>query len=190
MTNPAVRKILDQARPRMDKAVAYTRADLGSLRSGRASISLVDNLSVEYYGQTQPLKGLATINTPDARTIAITPWDRGAMPVVEKAIRENQALGLTPNNDGQTIRLNIPPLTEERRHDIVKSLREKIENCHVSLRNIRHELLSEVRKLEKAKLASQDDAKAAETELNKQMEHYRTQIEQLEQTKTTEIMEV
>ncbi len=140
----------------MDKAVAYTRADLGSLRSGRASISLVDNLSVEF----------------------------------EKAIRENQALGLTPNNDGHTIRLNIPPLTEERRHDIVKSLREKIENCHVSLRNIRHELLSEVRKLEKAKLASQDDAKAAETELNKQMEHYRTQIEQLEQTKTTEIMEV
>jgi ribosome recycling factor len=136
------------------------------------------------------VKQLATIGTPDARTIAITPWDRNALPVIEKAIRESQSLGLTPNNDGINIRLNIPPLTEERRRDIVKSLGEKIEQCRIALRNIRHEILNEVKKLEKDKDATADDVKFAEQQLNKKIEEFQAKIEAVEKAKEAEIMQI
>jgi ribosome recycling factor len=136
------------------------------------------------------LKTIATISTPDARSIQITPWDRGNLQAIEKAIRESQSLGLTPNNDGANIRLNIPAMTEERRHEVVKTLGDKIEQCHIALRNIRHDILGEVRRLEKDKQATQDDAKYAEEQLNKKIDKYRGIIAEIEQAKTKEIMEV
>jgi ribosome recycling factor len=185
-----VRELVDGVESKMEKALEHLKDDLGSLRTGRASVGMVDGLTIEYYGQVLPLKQLATIGTPDARTIAITPWDHNAMDPIEKTIRESQALGLTPNNDGHTIRLNIPPLTEERRRDIVKQMGEKVENCRISLRNLRHEVLNEVKKLEKSKDATQDDVKFAEEQLNKKIDQFQTKIEEIEKAKHAEIMQV
>lgn len=185
-----VRDTLDAANPKMDKALVHLEEELKGLRTGRASVALVDGLQVEYFGSMQPLKAVASITTPDAKTIAITPWDRGQLQVIEKAIREAQSLGLNPSNDGATIRLNIPPMTEERRRDITKVLGQKVEECRIALRNIRHEALDEVKKLEKAKQATQDDLKFAETELNKKIDQYQAKIEAISAVKEKEIMEV
>jgi ribosome recycling factor len=185
-----IRPLVDSVKPKMDKAVEHFAEDLKSLRTGRASTALVDNVVVEYYGITQPLKAVASVNTPDARTIAITPWDKGALPHIEKAIRDNQALGLNPTNDGNVIRMGIPPLTEERRREIVKSLGGKVEDCRIALRNLRHDVLNEAKKLEKAKDITSDDVKFAEAELNKLMDSYQKKIDELEAAKSKEIMEV
>jgi ribosome recycling factor len=185
-----VTDLVQSADPKMQKALEHLQEDLKGLRTGRASVGLVDSVVVEYYGQTMSLKQLATIGTPDAKTIAITPWDRNAMEPIEKAIRDTQSLGLTPNNDGNTIRLNIPALTEERRKEIVKALGEKVEQCRIAMRNIRHEILNEVKKLEKDKQATADDAKFAEQELNKKMEKYQAGIVEVEKAKEKEIMEI
>lgn len=185
-----VRNLVDGAGPKMDKAVEHLSEELGTIRTGRASVALVDGITVEYYGAPQPLKAIASINTPDARTIAITPWDKGAMTSIEKAIRETQSLGLNPMNDGNVIRLSIPPLTEERRREIAKGVGTKVEECRIALRNIRHDLLKEVQKLEKEKQATTDDVKFAEAELNKKIDQYHKRIEELEAAKTKELMEV
>jgi ribosome recycling factor len=185
-----IRPLVESASPKMEKAVTHFGEDLKSLRTGRASVALLDGVTVEVYGAIQPLKAVASVNTPDARSLAVTPWDKNALGPIEKAIRENQALGLNPSNDGNTIRMNIPPLTEERRKEIVKSLGTKVEDCRIALRNIRHEILGEVKKLEKAKEATSDDVKFAETELNKLIEKFQRRIEEIEAAKAKEIMEV
>ncbi len=185
-----VRTLVETADPKMAKALDHLSEELKSIRTGRASVSLVDNLLVEYFGTPQPLKAMASINTPDARTIAITPWDKTALPIIEKAIRETPTLGLNPMNDGSVIRLSIPSLTEDRRREIVKSLGAKIEECRITLRNIRHDLLREVQRLEKDKQATQDDVKFAEAELNKKIDQFHRRIEEIEAEKTKEIMEV
>jgi ribosome recycling factor len=185
-----VRAIVATADPKMTKALEHLEADLGTLRTGRASTVLVEGIMIELYGQMTPLKSMATLSTPDARTIAITPWDRGSLPTVEKALRETQSLGLNPNNDGTIIRLNIPPMTEDRRRDIVKQLGDKVEQCRIALRNIRHELLGEVKKLEQTKQATTDDSKWTETELNKKIDTYQARIESIAAAKEKEIMAV
>lgn len=186
----AINEVLAQAKPKMDKAVEHLLDELKGLRTGRASTALVEGLSVEQYGQTMNLKQVATLSVPDPRTIQISPWDPTMLPVIEKAIREAQSLGLNPNNDGHAIRINLPPLNEETRKNLVKALGEKLEQCHIALRNIRHELLDQVKKLERDKQATQDDVRHAETELNKRIEEYREQIKGIEDAKTKEIMEV
>lgn len=185
-----IRTLVETAGPKMEKALDHLSEELTSIRTGRASTALVDNLIIEYFGTVQPLKAIASVNTPDARTIAITPWDKTTLPLIEKAIRETPALGLNPMNDGSVIRLSIPALTEDRRREIVKSLGAKVEECRITLRNIRHDVLKEVQKLEKDKQATQDDVKFAEAELNKKIDQYQRRIEELEVTKTNEIMEV
>lgn len=185
-----VRTLVEAAGPKMAKAVEHFAEDLKTLRTGRASVAVLDGVIVEYYGAMQPLKAIASINTPDARSIAITPWDKGALGPIEKAIRDNQQLGLNPSNDGNVIRISVPPMTEERRREVVKSLGAKVEECRIVLRNIRHEVLNEVKRLEKTKEATSDDVRFAETELNKLIEQYQKQIEQHEAAKTKEIMEV
>ncbi len=185
-----VRELVSSADPKMTKAIEHLNHELASLRTGRASSALVDNISVEYYGAIQPLKALASINTPDARTIAITAWDRAAVVVIEKTLRENQSLGLNPMTEGNVIRLNIPAMTEDRRREIVKSLGTKVEECRVALRNIRHEILNEVKRAEKAGTMTQDDTKFAEAELNKKIDQFQKQIETIEAAKTKEIMAV
>src|SRR5437899_10632274 len=123
-----VRNLVDSADPKMEKAIEHLSTELGGLRTGRASVALVDMILVDYYGAKQPLKAVASINTPDARTIAIAPWDRNALEPIEKALRETASLGLNPNNDGSVIRLNIPSITEERRREIAKSVDGKDED--------------------------------------------------------------
>lgn len=182
--------LVSQAAPRMDKAIEHLQQDISSLRTGRASVSLVDAITVEQFGQTMPLKAVATMSTPDARTIMISAWDKTLVPVIEKALRDSQSLGLNPSNDGQVIRLNIPPMTTERREEIVRQLGEKIEACHITLRNIRHDILSEARNQEKSKQISQDEVKDVENDLNKLIDKYRDQIEALRRAKAAEIMEV
>ncbi|HVQ45076.1 MAG TPA: ribosome recycling factor [Candidatus Saccharimonadia bacterium] len=185
-----IRALVESTGLKMEKAVVHFGEDLKSLRTGRASVALLDGVIVELYGAVQPLRAVASVSTPDARSLAVAPWDKTAIGPIEKAIRENQALGLNPSNDGNVVRMSIPPLTEERRKEIVKSLGSKVEDCRIALRNIRHDVLGEVKKLEKAKEATSDDVKFAEAELNKMIEKFQRRIEELEAAKAKEIMEV
>jgi ribosome recycling factor len=186
----SVPDIIRTADPRMDKATQHLQEDLRSLRTGRATTALVENLTVEQYGSEVPLKAVATIGTPDAHTIAISPWDKTMVAPIEKMLRETQSLGLNPSSDGNVVRLNVPPMTEERRREIVKDLGTKVEQCHIALRQIRHDILGGVKKLEKAGEATQDDTKFAESELNKKIDRYKGQIDALAKAKETEIMTV
>jgi ribosome recycling factor len=185
-----VRTMVEAASPKMQKAVDHLAEELKSIRTGRASTAILDGVMVEQYGAVQPLKAVASVSTPDARTIAIAPWDKSVIPAIEKAIRENSSLGLNPMNDGSVVRLNIPALTEERRREIVKSLGAKIEDCRITLRNIRHDVLKDIQKLEKEKQASTDDVKFADAELNKMIVLFQGKIEAVEADKTKELMEV
>lgn len=182
--------IVKAADGRMDKALEHLDAELASLRTGRAQTSLVENLTVEQFGQQMPLKAVANINTPDAHTIAISPWDKSLVPVIEKMIRETHSLGLNPSSDGNVVRLSVPPMTEERRREIVKDLGAKVEQCNISLRNIRHDVLGEVKRLEKDARATKDDLHYAEQELNKKVDHYKNLITQKAKAKETEVMTV
>ncbi len=182
--------IVKTADPRMVKAIEHFEADLQSLRTGRAQTSLVENLTVEQFGSQQPLKAVASINTPDAQTIAISPWDKTLVAPIEKMIREQQSLGLNPSSDGNIIRLNVPQMTEERRRDIVKDLGSKSEQCNIALRNIRHDILGEVKRLEKDGQATKDDVHFAEQELNKKIDHYKQKLEALAKAKEVEVMTV
>lgn len=185
-----VRGMVASVDARMDQAVAHLEDDLRSLRTGRASTALVDSVMIEQYGQQVPLKTIATINTPDARTIAISPWDKNLVAVVEKTLRESPSLGLNPMSDGNIVRLNVPPMTEERRREIVKDLGNKVEQANISLRNIRHDILNDIKKLEKNKEATQDDVKWSETELNKKIDVYKAKIDAIAGVKEAEIMTV
>jgi len=186
----SIPQLVKTAEPRMNKAIDHLEEDLRSLRVGRASTALVENLTVEQYGNQAPLKTVATITTPDAQTIAISPWDKNLVAPIEKMLRENQALGLNPSSDGNVVRLNVPPMTEERRREITKDLGTKIERCHINLRQIRHDILGEVKKREKAGEATQDDAKYADTELNKLVDAAKQRIDTLAKAKEAEIMTV
>jgi ribosome recycling factor len=185
-----VRTVVESATPKMEKAVEHFAEDLKSLRTGRASVALLDGVMIDYYGATQPLKAMASVNTPDARSITVTPWDKAALSTIEKALRENQSLGLNPSNDGNLIRMAIPAMTEDRRREVVKTLGQKVEGCRVVLRNIRHDVLNEIKRLEKSKEATSDDVKFAEAELNKKIDQFQKRIDELEAAKTREIMEV
>jgi ribosome recycling factor len=185
-----VRDIVSSADAKLDKALAHFTDEIKSLRTGRAAVAMLDGVIVEYYGVPQPLKAVASVNVPDGHSLAVTPWDKAALGAIEKAIRENQALGLNPMNDGNVIRLAVPPMTEERRREVVKSLGNKVEECRIALRNIRHDVLNEVKRLEKAKEATSDDVKFAENEMGKKLEQFQKRINELEAAKTKEIMEV
>lgn len=186
----ATREVIAAAGPKMEKALAHYGEAVKALRTGRAQAAMLDGVIVEYYGAVQPLRAVAQVSAPDARSLAVTPWDKGALPAVEKAIRDDQSLGLNPMNDGAVIRISIPQLTEERRREIVKALGAKTEECRIALRNVRHEVLNEVKRMEKAKEATTDDVKFAEAELNKKIDQFQKQLLELEAAKTKDIMEV
>lgn len=185
-----MRELAQKAIPKLDKAISHFESELSSIRTGRAHTSMLDGVMVESYGTLQPLKAVASITVPDGHSLAVTPWDKGMLAVVEKAIRENQALGLNPMNDGAVVRMNVPALTEERRREMVKLLGTKVEDCRVTMRNARHEVLGEAKRLVQAKEASQDDVKALEQELGKLLDRYQAKLEDLEAAKTKELMAV
>ena len=174
---------------RMVKCVQQFQADTKKLRTGRAHPSLVENLKVDYYGTETPLNQLANISIEDARTLLINPWDKGAVQAVEKAIYKSE-LGLTPNTAGSVIRVPLPPLTEERRRDITKVVRADAENARIAVRNVRRDVLGDVKDAVKEKLISQDDEKRAQDEIQKLTDKHVADIDAALAAKEKELMQV
>jgi len=177
---------LTDVESRMQKAVESTQMSFNTIRTGRANTSLLDKVQVDYYGAPTPLKSLATINTPDASTITVQPFDRSTLAIIEKAISQSD-LGLTPNNDGTIIRLNIPPLTEERRKEFVKLAAKYAEEGKISIRNIRRDEVDKVRKQEKGSEMSQDEARDIQDQLQKLTDKYIAKIDELTAEKEKDI---
>ena len=178
-----------EAQQRMQKCVAAFQADLKKLRTGRAHPSLVENLRVDYYGTDTPLNQLANISIEDARTLTITPWDKAAVQAIEKAIFKSD-LGLTPMTAGVVIRVPLPPLTEERRRDIVKILKGDAENARVAIRAVRRDVLADIKEMQKKKLISQDDEKKAQEDIQKLTDKHVADVEQVLVAKEKEVMQV
>jgi ribosome recycling factor len=174
---------------RMSRTIEALRKDFASIRTGRASLALLDGIIVNYYDTPTPLQQLASLSIPESRQIAIHPWDQKVIPDVEKAILKSD-LGLTPMNDGKMIRMNIPPLTEERRKQLVKMVRKKAEEAKVSIRNIRRDTNEELRKLEKEKHISEDVVKKSQDEIQKLTDSFITKVDEVLLNKEKEIMEV
>ena len=180
---------MDEARKKMQKAMDYLHEEFGKLQTGRANAALVEGVEVEVFGSTMPLKGLASITIPESNQIAIQPWNRDHLPNVEKAIVEAK-LGLNPSNDGNVIRLIIPPLTEERRKDLVKLLHKYAEDSRVSIRNARHEALKKLEMMEKEKEISEDELKGKEKSLQNQVDEFNDKVEEAAKQKEKDIMTV
>jgi ribosome recycling factor len=182
-------ELLQDAREHMDKSVEATRAKFGSVRTGRASPALLDRVSVDYYGAQTPLKQLATINAPEARLLTVQPYDKSSMKAIERGILESD-IGLTPNNDGAVIRLSIPELTEERRKELVKVVRGIAEEGRVAIRNIRRDVMHDLRELRDAGEAGQDDEHRAEDLLQKLTNEKIGDLDGVLKSKEEEILEV
>lgn len=183
---PEIRKILDETQRKMDKAIALTRKEFQDLRTGRASVSLVEGLHVDYYNTPTPLKGLATISVPDARTLQIQPWDVSVLGEIERAILKSD-LGLTPVNDGKVIRIQIPSLTEERRSELARVVRRVAEEGRVAIRNVRHEAVESVKGLEKTKKISEDESHHAQKEIQKLTDRFIQEVDQAVAKKEAEL---
>jgi ribosome recycling factor len=180
---------LAQAKTRMEKAVEDFRKELGSVRTGRANAALLDHVRVDYHGTPMPINQLGTLNVPDASTIVISPWDPGAVALIDKAIRLAD-LGLNPTNDGKVVRVPIPALTEDRRKDLVKQLHKVLENHRTAVRNIRRDLKEAIEKLEKEKKISEDEKKRSLDELEKLSHSETKKIEDLSAAKEREVMQI
>ncbi|GAA3406590.1 ribosome recycling factor [Paenibacillus hodogayensis] len=180
--------IKKNAEERMEKAITSLKKELASLRAGRATPALLDRIQVEYYGSMTPVNQLANINTPDSRTLMIQPWDKSSMGAIEKAILKSE-LGLTPSNDGSSIRLSIPPLTEERRGELVKLTKKSGEEAKVAIRNIRRDANDDIKKLEKSTI-SEDESRRHQEDIQKSTDKYIAEIDKVLVVKEKEIMEV
>ncbi len=187
--NELVTMILDDARDKMAAAVSHTRGEFSAVRTGRASPALVEKLPVEYYGSEVPMQQIAGFSVPEARTLVITPFDKGAMADIEKAIQQSD-LGLNPANDGQVIRLLFPQLTEERRRDFVRVVKQKAEDGRVQIRNQRRAARQELEGLEKDGELSEDDLRRAEGELDKLTQSREAEIDKALDQKERELLEV
>jgi len=177
------------AEEQMQKTLNRMKSELGTLRTGRASSALLENVRVDYYGTSTPLNQLAAMAAPEPRTLEIRPWDKGAMPDIEKAILKSD-LGLTPNNDGSVIRLQIPKLTEERRKELIKVVRKMAEEYRVSLRNERRDAVERLKKAEKAKEVTEDDRAMGEQDIQKLTDLYIKRVDDMLTIKERDIMEV
>lgn len=181
--------VLEDAREKMHKAVAHTQADFSTVRTGRASPGMVENLKIDYYGTETPLKQLAGFNVPEARLLVITPFDKSSMKAIEKAI-QNSDLGINPSNDGVVIRLTVPALTEERRKDLVKMVHHKAEDGRVAVRNVRRASRKDLEELEHGGDIGGDELERAEKELEKVTHDHVAEIDRMLQHKEAELLEV
>jgi len=184
-----IKDILNDAEHRMRSAIQVLHDDLSAIRTGRASPALVEKLPIEYYGAPTPLQQLASISIPEPRTITIKPFDAATIKVIEKAIQSSD-LGLNPNNDGKVIHLNLPPLNEERRRDLVKHVHHRLEESRIAVRNIRRDAHNDMRDFEKEKLISEDDLERGEEDLQKLTDRFVEEIAAHGKNKEVEIMEV
>jgi len=177
------------ARERMAKCVQNFQSDLKKLRTGRAHPSLIEHLRVDYYGSEVPLQQVASISVEDGRTLVVSPWEKTVVQAIEKAIHKSD-LGLNPMTAGTIIRIPMPPLTEERRRDITKLLRHDAENARVAVRNVRRDVMNDIKELLKEKLVSQDDERRAEAEVQKLTDKHVADVDQLLAAKEKEVMQV
>ncbi len=188
MTEGDVKNLLDETRNLMQKAIEHFEFELSKIRAGRANSSMLDGLEVNAYGAMTPIYQVGNISTPDARTLTIQPWDASLLPEVEKTILKAN-IGITPQNDGKIIRLNIPSMTEERRKELVKQAKAEAEKCRISLRTIRKDSNEKVKKLQKDGLP-EDSAKNAETSVQNITNDFTAKIEKHQEVKEKEIMTV
>lgn len=182
-----VKDILDSIEDHMKKAVEHTRQQLARVRTGRASTSLLENVRVDYYGEATPITQVGSVSTPDARTVLIQPWDKSILNAIERAILAAN-LGMTPQSDGQVIRLNVPPLTEERRKEIVKMCKKTAEDGRLAIRNVRRDANEDLKKAEKSEHFSEDERKRGEEAVQKLTDRYIKEIDDLTAEKEREIM--
>lgn len=184
-----IKEAISDADKRMHSAIQSLEDDLGGVRTGRATPALVERLSVDYYGSPVPLMQLASISVPEPRQLLIKPFDPSTVKDIEKAILASE-LGITPNSDGKVIRLNMPPLTEERRRDLTKFVNNRLEEARVAVRNVRRDSNKDLREFEEAKLISEDDLKDGEEEIQKLTDKIIEEINEIGKKKDAEIMEV
>lgn len=184
-----VSTLIVDSEAKMKKSLESLRKELASVRTGRASPALLEGVIVEYYGAPMPINQLATINVPEARVLLIQPWDKQALKDIEKGILASD-LGLTPNNDGTVIRINIPVPTEERRRDLVKTVGKRTEEGHVAVRNIRREGMDRFKAMEKNKELSEDLSKKAQEQLQRLTDSYIQKMDALRKEKEAEVMEI
>lgn len=189
MSTDEIKDLMKDAEHRMKGAIQSLSDDLNGIRTGRASPALIEKLSVEYYGTPTPLMNMASISVPEPRSLMIKPFDGGSLKDIEKAIRTSD-LGLNPSSDGKVIHLNLPPLTEDRRRDLVKHMNHRLEEARIAVRNIRRDLHNDLRDYEKEKLITEDDLKRGEEDLQKLTDKFVEEIARLGQNKEKDIMEV
>jgi len=183
-----VKKQITEAKAAMDRALDHADNELNKIRAGKASPSMLDDVFVDYYGTATPLSQVGSVNTPDARTIVVQPWEKSLLGAIEKAIMEAN-LGVNPQNDGVVIRINVPPLTEERRRDLVKKAKGEAENGKIAIRNVRKDANEKIRKL-KSEGVSEDEMKTGEAEIQKLTDSYIVKDDQLADAKEKDIMTV
>ena len=184
-----IKEILSTAQTKMQKTIEVLRVDLASARAGRASVSLLDKVMVEYYGTPTPVNQVASVTVPEPRMIVIQPWEKNLLKDIERAIMKSD-LGLNPNSDGSVIRLNLPQLTEERRKELVKTVHKKAEDARVSIRNLRREANDSVKKAEKAKEITEDEAKKANDDIQKMTDKFIKEVDTVMEHKEKEVMEI
>jgi len=184
-----IRETLADVESRMAKAIDALKRDLNTIRTGRASPSLLDRVMIDYYGTPTPLNQVAGVSVPEARLLVIQPWDRGTIGLIEKAILKSD-LGLNPNNDGQVIRIGIPALTEERRKQLVKSVHSHVEESKVAVRNIRRDGMTQIRELMTEKMISEDDERRGEQQLDELTKRFTDESDKVGKAKEHEVMEV
>jgi ribosome recycling factor len=185
----SVESILKKLDDELQKTLEHLHEEYAAMQIGRASAALVERIQVEVYGVVQPLKAIASISVPDARTIQIQPWDRGTLAAIEKAIMLAE-LGLTPQNDGIVVRLNIPALTEDRRRDLTKLVSKMAEEAKISVRNVRHEAMEEIKKDQKANLVTEDQQTFAEKKIQEQVDAANESIEKASREKEADVLKV
>lgn len=183
-----IKKQVSDAKVAMDKAIDHADNELNKIRAGKASPSMLDDVMVDYYGTPTPLNQVGSVNTPDARTIVVQPWEKSLLGAIEKAVMEAN-LGVNPQNDGVIIRINVPPLTEERRRDLVKKAKAEAETGKIAIRNIRKDANEKIRRL-KTDGVSEDEMKTGEGEIQKLTDSYIIKVDQLSEAKEKDIMTV
>lgn len=181
--------VLSDMKTHMEKTVAVLKTEFQKVRTGRASTTVLDSIKVDYYGTPTPISQVATLAVPEPRLITISPWEAKLIPAIEKAIF-NANIGLTPSNDGKSIRLNLPPLTEERRKEIVKDLKKMAEENRVALRNIRRDAIDRLKKLEKEKSITEDELKKYEKDVQECTKSFEIKVDEAMASKEKEVMEV
>ena len=184
-----IKELLEDAKRRMGKSVETFKKEVARVRTGRASVALLDGIKVDYYGTKMPLNQMATITVQDAHLIVVQPWDLSAIGAIEKAIQRSE-LGLNPVNDGKVIRISVPPLTEERRKELVKMVRKMAEEARVAVRNVRRDVLDDLKELKKEGEISEDDFYRAQDQLQKITNEFIDKIEKIVEDKEKEIMTV